>query len=90
MRLAGGHCRNGKSPFRALTQVSTDCAVNSSFLVEMERARSGRCIASPSDIQGGEEHRSRTRYKIHLRKRYDYEPGTYYHDGEVESSGAQD
>lgn len=56
----------------------------------MERARSGRCIASPSDIQGGEEHRSRRRYKIHLRKRYDYEPGTYYHDGEVESSGAQD
>lgn len=58
--------------------------------VEMIKARSGRCIASPSDIQGGEEHRSRTRYKIHLRKRYDYEPGTYYHDGEVESSGAQD
>ena len=55
----------------------------------MERARSGRCIASPSDIQGGEEHRSRTRYKIHLRKRYVYESGSDHHDGEVESSGAQ-
>ena len=36
--------------------------------VEMERARSGRCIASPSDIQGGEEHRRRTRYKIHYER----------------------
>ena len=34
----------------------------------MERARSGRCIASPSDIQGGEEHRRRTRYKIHYER----------------------
>lgn len=90
MRLAGGHCRNGKSPFRALTPKTLSTSYNTRPYVEMERARSGRCIASPSDIQGGEEHRSRTRYKIHLRKRYDYESGTYYHDGEVESSGAQD